>query len=158
MDACESIHTLPDIKLSVIEYSEDEHNSKHGIKLYSKKGDSSSIALDDGDLPSEDKVSKKKKGLPKTPDAKAINYYDITCRDNGCGIHPDSVGNMLGRVLSGSKHGVRQTRGKFGLGAKMAVSICLHVSIFCYHNFFRYTSIAHLVQEIIGTSDKSAHR
>ena len=28
---------------------------------------------------------------------------------------------MLGRVLSGSKHGVRQTRGKFGLGAKMAL-------------------------------------
>jgi DNA topoisomerase VI subunit B len=26
---------------------------------------------------------------------------------------------MLGRVLSGSKHGIRQTRGKFGLGAKM---------------------------------------
>ena len=28
---------------------------------------------------------------------------------------------MLGIVLSGSKYGVRQTRGKFGLGAKMAL-------------------------------------
>lgn len=28
---------------------------------------------------------------------------------------------MLGRVLAGSKYGVRQTRGKFGLGAKMAL-------------------------------------
>ncbi len=28
---------------------------------------------------------------------------------------------MLGRVLSGTKYGVKQTRGKFGLGAKMAL-------------------------------------
>ena len=35
------------------------------------------------------------------------------------GIPSGSIGDMLGRVLSGSKHGVRQTRGKFGLGAKM---------------------------------------
>ena len=35
------------------------------------------------------------------------------------GIPAANIGNMLGRVLSGSKHGVRQTRGKFGLGAKM---------------------------------------
>lgn len=31
----------------------------------------------------------------------------------------DDIPNMLGRVLAGSKYGVRQTRGKFGLGAKM---------------------------------------
>ena len=28
---------------------------------------------------------------------------------------------MLGRVLSGTKYGVRQARGKFGLGSKMAL-------------------------------------
>lgn len=33
----------------------------------------------------------------------------------------ESIPDMLGRVLSGSKYGVRQTRGKFGLGAKMAL-------------------------------------
>lgn len=31
------------------------------------------------------------------------------------------IPDMLGRVLSGTKYGVRQTRGKFGLGAKMAL-------------------------------------
>lgn len=31
------------------------------------------------------------------------------------------IPNMLGRVLSGTKYGVKQTRGKFGLGAKMAL-------------------------------------
>eukprot|EP00878_Enallax_costatus_P004292 GHUV01004523.1.p1 GENE.GHUV01004523.1~~GHUV01004523.1.p1 ORF type:complete len:513 (+),score=171.62 GHUV01004523.1:484-2022(+) len=34
--------------------------------------------------------------------------------------HSD-IPNMLGRVLSGTKYGVKQTRGKFGLGAKMAL-------------------------------------
>jgi hypothetical protein len=46
-------------------------------------------------------------------------YYLVRCVDNGCGLPEDSIGSMLGRVLSGSKHGIRQTRGKFGLGAKM---------------------------------------
>jgi len=48
-------------------------------------------------------------------------YYMVTCKDNGCGIPSENIANMLGRVLTGSKHGVRQTRGKFGLGAKMAL-------------------------------------
>ena len=33
----------------------------------------------------------------------------------------DQIPDMLGRVLSGTKYGVGQTRGKFGLGAKMAL-------------------------------------
>lgn len=31
--------------------------------------------------------------------------------------HAD-IPNMFGRALSGTKYGVKQTRGKFGLGAK----------------------------------------
>mmetsp|Transcript_37111 Transcript_37111/g.57942 ORF Transcript_37111/g.57942 Transcript_37111/m.57942 type:complete len:425 (+) Transcript_37111:85-1359(+) len=48
-------------------------------------------------------------------------YYRIVCRDNGVGMAHEAIPNMLGRVLSGSKYGVRQTRGKFGLGSKMAL-------------------------------------
>ena len=33
----------------------------------------------------------------------------------------DAIPDLLGRVLSGTKYGVCQTRGKFGLGAKMAL-------------------------------------
>ena len=39
-------------------------------------------------------------------------YYRITVRDNGCGMKHEQIPNFLGRVLSGSKYGVRQTRGK----------------------------------------------
>jgi len=36
-------------------------------------------------------------------------------------MNHEKIPDLLGRVLSGSKYGVRQTRGKFGLGAKMAL-------------------------------------
>lgn len=39
----------------------------------------------------------------------------------GCGMPHAQIPEFLGRVLAGSKYGVRQTRGKFGLGAKMAL-------------------------------------
>lgn len=42
-------------------------------------------------------------------------------QDNGSGMPHGDIPNMLGRVLSGTKYGVKQTRGKFGLGAKMAL-------------------------------------
>jgi DNA topoisomerase VI subunit B len=50
-----------------------------------------------------------------------VSVYRITCKDNGTGMPHDQVPNMLGRVLSGSNYGLRQTRGKFGLGSKMAL-------------------------------------
>ena len=42
-------------------------------------------------------------------------------QDNGIGMPHKDIPNLLGRVLSGTKYGVKQTRGKFGLGAKMAL-------------------------------------
>ncbi|XP_010544240.1 PREDICTED: DNA topoisomerase 6 subunit B isoform X2 [Tarenaya hassleriana] len=49
------------------------------------------------------------------------SYYKVTCKDNGKGMPHDDIPNMFGRVLSGTKYGLKQTRGKFGLGAKMAL-------------------------------------
>ena len=37
------------------------------------------------------------------------------------GMPYKDIPEMMGRVLSGTKYGVKQTRGKFGLGAKMAL-------------------------------------
>ena len=48
-------------------------------------------------------------------------YFRITCLDNGGGMPHASIPSMLGVVLSSTKYGVKQTRGKFGLGAKMAL-------------------------------------
>lgn len=63
------------------------------------------------------KTSKKDKPVKDT----TRMYYKIVVEDNGCGMASKDIGNLLGRVLSGSKHGIKQTRGKFGLGAKMAL-------------------------------------
>ena len=62
----------------------------------------------------DDKGEKRDAGRGKT-------FFRITVKDNGKGMAHDDIPNMLGRVLSGTKYGVRQTRGKFGLGSKMAL-------------------------------------
>jgi DNA topoisomerase-6 subunit B len=51
----------------------------------------------------------------------AVKHFTIKVTDNGMGMAHDDIPTMLGRVLTGSKGGVKQARGKFGLGAKMAL-------------------------------------
>ncbi len=48
-------------------------------------------------------------------------YYKIVVEDNGIGIPPHIVPEAFGRVLFSSKYVLRQTRGMFGLGAKVAI-------------------------------------
>ncbi len=54
-------------------------------------------------------------------DENVQNYYTVTVEDNGIGIDPKYVPNAFGKVLFSSKYKLRQTRGRFGLGAKMAI-------------------------------------
>ncbi|XP_072055613.1 DNA topoisomerase 6 subunit B isoform X2 [Arachis hypogaea] len=67
------------------------------------------------------------KKVKETPASKGIrgrgeaSFYRVICKDNGKGMPHDDIPNMFGRVLSGTKYGLKQTRGKFGLGAKMAL-------------------------------------
>jgi DNA topoisomerase VI subunit B len=133
LDACESIGELPTISLHVTEYTQSEFNKLAGIgtsprklpkdaelfETKTKKGRKKSVDPASGEVLQEDAApdpgDKKKKR--KAADA----YFRITVRDTGCGMQHDAIPNLFGRVLSGSKYGVRQTRGKFGLGAKMAL-------------------------------------
>ncbi|RLE82548.1 MAG: DNA topoisomerase VI subunit B [Thermoprotei archaeon] len=48
-------------------------------------------------------------------------FVEITVEDNGIGIPRHEVPNVFGRVFYGSKYKLRQSRGVFGLGVKMAV-------------------------------------
>ena len=48
-------------------------------------------------------------------------FYKISVQDNGIGIPPQYVPQAFGQVLFSSKYVLRQTRGMFGLGAKMVV-------------------------------------
>lgn len=73
--------------------------------------------------PSRFPLPVRQQNSPVTPSSptQAKQFFRVTVRDNGAGMPHDDIPSMLGRVLSGTKYGVKQTRGKFGLGAKMAL-------------------------------------
>lgn len=48
-------------------------------------------------------------------------YYEVVVEDNGIGIPPKYVPQAFAQLLFSSKYILRQSRGMFGLGAKMAV-------------------------------------
>ncbi len=52
---------------------------------------------------------------------KHLDFLQLTCRDNGVGVSSNQIADLFGRVLTGTKYGVIQTRGRFGLGAKMCL-------------------------------------
>ena len=47
--------------------------------------------------------------------------YEIRVGDNGLGVPSELIPSAFGQVLFGSKYKLRQTRGTFGLGVKMAL-------------------------------------
>jgi len=108
LDACEAIAQLPSIELRVEELSDTDFERIRGIGPARSSTASAGAAAPP--------KSRKRQRVDEAP-----RFFRITCRDNGCGMPHDQVPHMLGRVLSGSKYVVRQTRGKFGLGAKMAL-------------------------------------
>jgi len=60
------------------------------------------------------------------------NVYRIRVEDNGCGVPKEYIPSAFGQILFGSKYVLRQTRGMFGLGGKMAIlygQITTHSSV-----------------------------
>jgi DNA topoisomerase-6 subunit B len=53
--------------------------------------------------------------------SKDTQIYKLRVEDNGSGIQPKHIPSAFGQVLFGSKYKLKQTRGTFGLGGKMAV-------------------------------------
>src|SRR4030043_2228525 len=64
---------------------------------------------------------------------KETQIYKLHVEDNGSGIPPRFIPSAFGQVLYGSKYKLKQARGTFGLGGKMAVlygQITTHQPVF----------------------------
>ena len=58
---------------------------------------------------------------PVNPDKSDPQAYILTVKDNGPGVDAHHIPLAFGTVLYGSKFGLKQARGMFGLGATMAI-------------------------------------
>lgn len=61
------------------------------------------------------RLSYEGEGSPET------QIYKLRVEDNGIGIQPRHIPSAFGQVLFGSKYKLKQQRGTFGLGGKMAI-------------------------------------
>jgi DNA topoisomerase-6 subunit B len=141
LDACEQIGELPVIGVKVEEVSKEKFNEEQGIQRHERVDNTMyryhETAQERKKREAKEKreeVAAAKRAAKAGGDAKPAaamkrqssgkkqqTYFRVTVSDNGCGMKHDDIPNMLGRVLSGTKYGVRQARGKFGLGSKMAL-------------------------------------
>uniref|UniRef100_A0A0E0QP10 DNA topoisomerase VI subunit B transducer domain-containing protein n=2 Tax=Oryza TaxID=4527 RepID=A0A0E0QP10_ORYRU len=136
LDSAESISELPDIEIIIEEITKSKFNTMIGLvdrqrideELYddfeSAKAREKRLAKEARFQETQAKNAALGKKVKEAPAARGKGrgeaaFFRVTCKDNGRGMPHDDIPNMLGRVLSGTKYGLRQTRGKFGLGAKM---------------------------------------
>ncbi|XP_002981289.2 DNA topoisomerase 6 subunit B isoform X1 [Selaginella moellendorffii] len=136
LDSAESIAELPTIEVTIEEISKSKFNAMIGLvdhervdaELYddyeNEKAREKRLAKEAREQERQAKAiaAGKKVTVPKAGKGRGDTvFYKVSCKDNGKGMPHDDIPNMLGRVLSGTKYGLKQTRGKFGLGAKMAL-------------------------------------
>ncbi|KAK2371129.1 DNA topoisomerase 6 subunit B [Trifolium repens] len=139
LDSAESISELPVVEITIEEIIKSKFNSMIGLidrervdaALYddfeTEKAREKRLAKEARAQELQAKNASLGKKVKDTPASKGIkgrgeaSFYRVTCKDNGKGMPHDDIPNMFGRVLSGTKYGLKQTRGKFGLGAKMAL-------------------------------------
>ncbi|KAK8520560.1 hypothetical protein V6N12_004495 [Hibiscus sabdariffa] len=139
LDSAESISELPMIEITIEEIVKSKFNSMIGLvdreridealyddyetakareKRLAKEAKAQEIQAKNAALGKKVKEHAVSKAAKSRGEA---SFYRVTCKDNGRGMPHDDIPNMFGRVLSGTKYGLKQTRGKFGLGAKMAL-------------------------------------
>lgn len=144
LDSAESIGVLPDVDIAVEEVTLSQYEDLIGLKAHVRKDNALYADFETAKEKTKRVAAEAKKAAAAARAAASSagnnskkgggggggggsggggkkSFFRITVKDNGKGMQHDDIPNMLGRVLSGTKYGVRQTRGKFGLGSKMAL-------------------------------------
>ena len=126
LDAAESIGRLPDITIELTEYTATQFRAMQGMQLAhnddalyqashvkSPSGAKKKARTDTaGETPAGATAAATATATTSSTPAKrgGMHVYKVVVTDNGCGMPHDDMPFMLGRVLTGSKYGVRQTR------------------------------------------------
>lgn len=115
LDACEAIRVFPDIRIRVRKLSREELRDLGIIGHDSKKDPT-------GEVSDQTKNGKEKSNetAQEEPDV-----FEIIVSDNGKGMPSEKIPILLGKVLTSTKYKVKQHRGRFGLGLKMAIIYAL---------------------------------
>ncbi|EIE26704.1 hypothetical protein COCSUDRAFT_11853 [Coccomyxa subellipsoidea C-169] len=134
LDAAESSGNLPDVEVTIEEISQKRMNTIRGIANLERVDETLYQDFETEDLRKKRmaKEAREQEKLMKAAQKAEVKraaaaskstktFYKVTVKDNGTGMPHKDIPNLLGRVLSGTKYGLQQTRGKFGLGAKMAL-------------------------------------
>lgn len=104
LDAAEEIQVLPEVKVR--------------LKKLSKRSLQEAVGISEKML---EKVGTKKE---KT-ETMGRSFFNLTVMDNGRGMSYENLPKLMGKVLVSTKYRLRQQRGRFGLGGKMAMIYAL---------------------------------
>lgn len=128
LDAAESVDALPEIAVIIKRIDKEMFRDLVGIEARNRVDESLYKDVETErerkkreKLEARKKVREEEGGEKKEKRKEGEGIYKVTVIDNGCGMAHEDVPNMMGRVLAGTKYCVRQARGKFGLGSKMAL-------------------------------------
>ncbi|CAD7704825.1 unnamed protein product [Ostreobium quekettii] len=147
LDSAESISELPDVEIGIEEVSQKALNRVRGVENHERIDEAlyqdfetenerkkrlakeardqerlAKLVANKGMDAMEVEAKRKEIEAKKLAQAsKQRTYYKLTVKDNGAGMPHQDIPSLLGVVLSGTKYQVKQTRGKFGLGAKMVL-------------------------------------
>ena len=109
LDAAESHRIAPEV---YVRLSYEGESSPNGRGFNPVEGENEhAVEKDQGDLQKIDE-----KGT-----AQETQVYKLRVEDNGTGVPPRHIPSAFGQILFGSKYKLKQQRGTFGLGGKMAI-------------------------------------
>lgn len=119
LDACEAINVFPDIRIRVRRLTPEELRELGIIDILAARTQKKE---DKTNNTSADRANTSSRGEEETEaEPEMPEVFEVIVSDNGKGMPHDKIPILLGKVLTSTKYRIKQQRGRFGLGLKMAV-------------------------------------